>query len=209
MEIVDALGQGLAIIMEPHRLLLLWAGVLCGLALGILPGIGGVAGTALLLPFTFSHGPARGDGAAARPRRHDNAWRSDLGHRARRARPRGVRRDGARRLPDDQARRGRARARRRLHVGADGRSLRRRADGGGAADRAPDDPLHRLAGTAGAGSVRHFDGRRAVGQHAAARPDHGLLRHHAGDDRLRSADRHAALDAWTAFISGKACRSCR
>ncbi|MBX9757240.1 MAG: tripartite tricarboxylate transporter permease [Beijerinckiaceae bacterium] len=54
MEIVDALGQGLAIIMEPHRLMLLWAGVLCGLALGILPGIGGVAGTALLLPFTFS-----------------------------------------------------------------------------------------------------------------------------------------------------------
>jgi TctA family transporter len=34
-------------------MLLLWGGVLCGLSLGILPGIGGVAGTALLLPFTF------------------------------------------------------------------------------------------------------------------------------------------------------------
>jgi TctA family transporter len=39
-------------------LALLWGGVLCGLALGILPGIGGVAGTALLLPFTYSMDPA-------------------------------------------------------------------------------------------------------------------------------------------------------
>jgi len=58
MEIWDALGQGLALIMEPHRMLLLWGGVLCGLALGILPGIGGVAGTALLLPFTYNMDPA-------------------------------------------------------------------------------------------------------------------------------------------------------
>ena len=49
-----ALGAGLFIILDPHRLLLLWGGVLCGLALGIMPGIGGIAGTALLLPFTFS-----------------------------------------------------------------------------------------------------------------------------------------------------------
>ncbi len=54
----NALGQGLDIITEPHRLLLLWGGVLSGLALGILPGIGGVAGTALLLPFTYSMDPA-------------------------------------------------------------------------------------------------------------------------------------------------------
>ena len=53
-----ALGQGLGIILELHRMVLLFAGVLCGLALGILPGIGGVAGTALLLPFTYSMDPA-------------------------------------------------------------------------------------------------------------------------------------------------------
>src|SRR3954470_19227551 len=58
MEIWDALGQGLALILEPHRMMLLWAGVLCGLALGILPGIGGVAGIALLLPFTYNLDPA-------------------------------------------------------------------------------------------------------------------------------------------------------
>ncbi len=55
---LGALYGGLNIILEPHRLALLWGGVLCGLALGILPGIGGVAGTALLLPFTYSMDPA-------------------------------------------------------------------------------------------------------------------------------------------------------
>ncbi len=57
-EWLQALGGGLFIILEPHRLALLWGGVLAGLALGILPGIGGVAGTALLLPFTYSMDPA-------------------------------------------------------------------------------------------------------------------------------------------------------
>ncbi|MGE5538983.1 MAG: tripartite tricarboxylate transporter permease [Gemmatimonas sp.] len=50
---LHALGAGLHIILQPHRLLLLWGGVLCGLSLGILPGIGGLAGIAILLPFTF------------------------------------------------------------------------------------------------------------------------------------------------------------
>ena len=58
MEIWEALGQGLTLLLEPHRMMLLWGGVLCGLALGILPGIGGVAGTALLLPFTYNMDPA-------------------------------------------------------------------------------------------------------------------------------------------------------
>src|SRR3954465_9207304 len=53
-EWLHALGDGLFIILEPHRMVLLWGGVLCGLSLGILPGIGGVAGLALLLPFTFN-----------------------------------------------------------------------------------------------------------------------------------------------------------
>jgi len=46
--------NALYIILNPVRLLYLFAGVCMGLALGILPGIGGVAGTALLLPFTYA-----------------------------------------------------------------------------------------------------------------------------------------------------------
>lgn len=36
MEIWHALGEGLSLLLEPHRMMLLWGGVLCGLALGIL-----------------------------------------------------------------------------------------------------------------------------------------------------------------------------
>jgi len=47
-------GSALLIILNPVRMLYLFGGVCMGLALGILPGIGGVAGTALLLPFTYN-----------------------------------------------------------------------------------------------------------------------------------------------------------
>ncbi len=50
-------GQALLIVMDPYRLMFLSAGVVMGLILGILPGIGGLAGTALLLPFTFNLDP--------------------------------------------------------------------------------------------------------------------------------------------------------
>ena len=58
MEILHAAGTAFLLIAEPHRLMFLFAGVCMGLSLGILPGIGGVAGTALLLPFTYAMDPA-------------------------------------------------------------------------------------------------------------------------------------------------------
>src|SRR6266705_3413430 len=45
------------ILMDPVRLLYLGAGCIMGLVLGIIPGIGGLAGTAMLLPFTFNMDP--------------------------------------------------------------------------------------------------------------------------------------------------------
>jgi len=53
VSMLHAAGQALLIILDPHRLVFLFGGVLMGLSLGLLPGIGGIAGTALLLPFTF------------------------------------------------------------------------------------------------------------------------------------------------------------
>ncbi|MGB6534801.1 MAG: tripartite tricarboxylate transporter permease [Xanthobacteraceae bacterium] len=49
--------NALFIILNPMRMLYLFAGVCMGLSLGILPGIGGIAGTALLLPFTYDLDP--------------------------------------------------------------------------------------------------------------------------------------------------------
>src|SRR5215216_318264 len=45
------------ILMDPARLVYLGAGCIMGLVLGIVPGIGGLAGTAMLLPFTFNMDP--------------------------------------------------------------------------------------------------------------------------------------------------------
>ena len=54
---LDAAGQALLIILDPYRLMMLFTGVILGLVLGILPGIGGIAGISLLLPFTFTLDP--------------------------------------------------------------------------------------------------------------------------------------------------------
>ena len=52
-----AAGKAFLILMDPTRLMYLAAGCLMGLVLGIVPGIGGLAGTAMLLPFTFNMDP--------------------------------------------------------------------------------------------------------------------------------------------------------
>lgn len=45
--------QGLDALMSPERMMFLVFGVLIGMALGAIPGLGGVVGLAILLPFTF------------------------------------------------------------------------------------------------------------------------------------------------------------
>ena len=56
-EMLHAAGHALVLMLDPYRLLMLSCGVVMGLVLGILPGIGGLSGTALLLPFTFTMDP--------------------------------------------------------------------------------------------------------------------------------------------------------
>jgi TctA family transporter len=50
-------GKAFLVLMEPHRLMFLALGCIMGLVLGIIPGIGGLTGTAMLLPFTFNMDP--------------------------------------------------------------------------------------------------------------------------------------------------------
>ncbi|MEZ2127747.1 MULTISPECIES: tripartite tricarboxylate transporter permease [unclassified Sinorhizobium] len=57
MGMLNAAGDALLIILDPMRLAILCFAALLGVILGIVPGIGGLAGTALLLPFTFSMDP--------------------------------------------------------------------------------------------------------------------------------------------------------
>ena len=52
--LLDVAITALSVLLEPERLFYLGMGTIIGLALGIMPGVGGVAGLALLLPFTFN-----------------------------------------------------------------------------------------------------------------------------------------------------------
>ena len=52
--LLDVAMTAFGTLMEPERLFYLGFGTIIGLALGIMPGVGGVAGLALLLPFTFN-----------------------------------------------------------------------------------------------------------------------------------------------------------
>ena len=54
VSLLDVAFSALGVLMDPERLFYLGFGTLIGLALGIMPGVGGVAGLALLLPFTFN-----------------------------------------------------------------------------------------------------------------------------------------------------------
>ncbi len=51
---IDAALQALVALADPMRFAILVAGVLVGLVLGVIPGLGGVVGLTLLIPFTYN-----------------------------------------------------------------------------------------------------------------------------------------------------------
>jgi putative tricarboxylic transport membrane protein len=46
--------HALTLLLEPSRLLVLFIGVIIGLAIGVLPGLSGIVGMAMLMPFTYN-----------------------------------------------------------------------------------------------------------------------------------------------------------
>jgi len=57
VEELSALFQGFAIALTPMNLVLMFAGILLGVVIGVLPGLGGANGIAILLPLTFTMPP--------------------------------------------------------------------------------------------------------------------------------------------------------
>ncbi|MYZ48517.1 tripartite tricarboxylate transporter permease [Propylenella binzhouense] len=51
---IDAALNAIAIVADPFRLGILLSGVLLGLLIGVIPGLSGVAGLAILIPFTYT-----------------------------------------------------------------------------------------------------------------------------------------------------------
>jgi putative tricarboxylic transport membrane protein len=54
VEEIHALIQGFGVALSPFNLLLMFIGVVLGIIIGVLPGLGGANGVAILLPLTFS-----------------------------------------------------------------------------------------------------------------------------------------------------------
>jgi putative tricarboxylic transport membrane protein len=57
LEEINALFSGFAVAMTPFNLLLMIVGVTLGVIIGVLPGLGGANGIAILLPLTFTMPP--------------------------------------------------------------------------------------------------------------------------------------------------------
>jgi putative tricarboxylic transport membrane protein len=57
MEEIANLFQGFATVLEPYNIFVMVIGILLGLVIGVLPGLGGANGVAILLPLTFSMSP--------------------------------------------------------------------------------------------------------------------------------------------------------
>src|ERR1700752_4967907 len=57
MEEIANLFHGFAVVIQPYNLLLMVIGIMLGVIIGVLPGLGGANGVAILLPLTFSMSP--------------------------------------------------------------------------------------------------------------------------------------------------------
>jgi putative tricarboxylic transport membrane protein len=57
MEEINALLQGFSVALTPYNLGLMMVGIVLGVIIGVLPGLGGANGVAILLPLTFSMNP--------------------------------------------------------------------------------------------------------------------------------------------------------
>ncbi len=65
MEEINSLMQGFAIALSFKNLVLMFAGVILGVIIGVLPGLGGANGVAILLPLTFSMAQSPGGTTSA------------------------------------------------------------------------------------------------------------------------------------------------
>ena len=57
---LPTIGDAFLLVFHPTQLMYLVAGVLLGLSIGVLPGLGGIAGLSLVLPFMFGMDPVSG-----------------------------------------------------------------------------------------------------------------------------------------------------
>jgi len=57
MEEIGSLLHGFAVVLTPLNISLMFVGIILGVVIGVLPGLGGANGVAILLPLTFTMSP--------------------------------------------------------------------------------------------------------------------------------------------------------
>src|SRR5437868_8396359 len=57
MEEIANLFHGFSVVLQPFNILVMLVGIMLGVIIGVLPGLGGANGVAILLPLTFSMSP--------------------------------------------------------------------------------------------------------------------------------------------------------
>ena len=57
MQELAHLMDGFTVVLDPFNLILIFVGITLGVLIGVLPGLGGANGVAILLPLTFSMSP--------------------------------------------------------------------------------------------------------------------------------------------------------
>ena len=57
MEELANLFHGFSVVLQPYNIVLMFVGIVLGVIVGVLPGLGGANGVAILLPLTFSMSP--------------------------------------------------------------------------------------------------------------------------------------------------------
>src|SRR5512145_562369 len=57
MDEISALFHGFSVVLTPFNLVLMFVGIVLGVIIGVLPGLGGANGVAILLPLTFTMSP--------------------------------------------------------------------------------------------------------------------------------------------------------
>jgi putative tricarboxylic transport membrane protein len=57
MDEISALFHGFSVVLSPMNMVLMFVGIVLGVLIGVLPGLGGANGVAILLPLTFTMSP--------------------------------------------------------------------------------------------------------------------------------------------------------
>ena len=201
-EMLAMAGEAVVLMADPVRLAYLAAGVLIGLSIGVVPGLGGITGMALLLPFTFDLDPYSAFAFLLGMASVTTTSDTIPGRTVRCSGNDGLRGHRARRASDGAERPSGPRLRCRIHGLDDRRRVRRAPSRGLDPDPAPGPFCPSAPQSCWPSRCSGFAWSRCFRAGHRSRASPPRVGVDAGDGRLRPADRHLSLDLRLALSLG-------